>query len=80
MIKTRLLESGVKVFINVCQHEQIGESGLVKKLDEHGDEVSLFFSALPSLPAPRPFHFPCLDLMPPWASIHWGTEVFPTRR
>lgn len=39
VLKTKVLESGVKVFINVCQHERIGESGLRKKLDDTGKEV-----------------------------------------
>lgn len=29
----------MKVFVNVCQHERIGESGMVKKLDKDGQEV-----------------------------------------
>lgn len=39
VVKTKLIGSGMKVFINVCQHELIGESGMVKKLDDNGDEV-----------------------------------------
>lgn len=41
MIKTKVLDTGVKVFVNVCQHERIGESGMAKKLDDDGLEVSL---------------------------------------
>lgn len=29
----------MKVFVNVCQHERIGESGMTKKLDKEGQEV-----------------------------------------
>ncbi|CAM9230130.1 unnamed protein product [Scytosiphon promiscuus] len=39
VIKTKLLETGMKVFVNVCQHERIGESGMMKKLDKEGQEV-----------------------------------------
>ncbi|CAM9583386.1 unnamed protein product [Ascophyllum nodosum] len=39
VIKTRLLDEGIKVFVNVCHHERIGDSGLVKKLDRDGNEV-----------------------------------------
>lgn len=39
MLKTKLVDKGMKVFVNVCQHERIGESGMVKKLDKDGQEV-----------------------------------------
>lgn len=39
VIKTRSMEDGVKVFVNVCRHERIGDSGFVKKLDKDGNEV-----------------------------------------
>ncbi|CAM9469615.1 unnamed protein product [Ectocarpus fasciculatus] len=39
VIKTKLVDKGMKVFVNVCQHERIGESGMVKKLDKEGKEV-----------------------------------------
>lgn len=39
MIKTKLLDTAMKVFVNVCQHERIGESGIMKKLDKDGAEV-----------------------------------------
>lgn len=42
-IKTKVLETGVKVFVNVCQHERIGESGMAKKLDKDGLEVQAAF-------------------------------------
>lgn len=39
VIKTRSMKDSVKVFVNVCQHERIGDSGFVKKLDKDGNEV-----------------------------------------
>ncbi|CAM9412778.1 unnamed protein product [Ectocarpus sp. 12 AP-2014] len=39
VIKTKLVDTGIKVFVNVCQHERIGESSMVKKLDKEGQEV-----------------------------------------
>lgn len=39
VLKTKLVDKGMKVFVNVCQHERIGESGMVKKLDKDGQEV-----------------------------------------
>lgn len=39
MIKTKLLDTGMKVFLNVCQHEQIGESSMMNRLDQDGKEV-----------------------------------------
>lgn len=39
VIKTKLVDKGMKVFVNVCQHERIGESAMVKKLDKEGQEV-----------------------------------------
>ena len=39
VLKTKLVDKGMKVFVNVCQHERIGESGMVKKLDTDGQEV-----------------------------------------
>eukprot|EP00903_Cladosiphon_okamuranus_P022389 g20592.t1 len=39
VLKTKLVDKGLKVFVNVCQHERIGESGMVKKLDKEGEEV-----------------------------------------
>ncbi|CAM9439131.1 unnamed protein product, partial [Hapterophycus canaliculatus] len=39
VIKTKLLQAGMKVFVNVCHHERIGESGMMKKLDKEGHEV-----------------------------------------
>ncbi|CAM9119874.1 unnamed protein product [Ectocarpus sp. 6 AP-2014] len=39
VIKTKLVDKGMKVFVNVCQHERIGESSMVKKLDKEGQEV-----------------------------------------
>lgn len=43
MIKTKVVDTGVKVFVNVCQHERIGESGMTKKLDKDGKEVQAAF-------------------------------------
>ena len=40
-IKTKVVDTGVKVFVNVCQHERIGESGMAKKLDKDGLEVQV---------------------------------------
>lgn len=39
VMKTRSMEDSVKVFVNVCQHERVGDSGFVKKLDKDGNEV-----------------------------------------
>lgn len=39
VVKTKLVDTGMKVFVNVCQHERIGESNMVKKLDKDGQEV-----------------------------------------
>lgn len=39
MIKTKLLDTSMKVFVNVCQHERISESGMIKRLDKDGVEV-----------------------------------------
>lgn len=39
VIKTKLVGAGMKVFLNVCQHERIGEAGMMKKLDKDGNEV-----------------------------------------
>lgn len=36
----------MKVFVNVCQHERIGESSMVKKLDKDGQEVGTACSLL----------------------------------
>ncbi|CAN0558057.1 unnamed protein product, partial [Ectocarpus sp. 8 AP-2014] len=41
VIKTKLVDKGMKVFVNVCQHERIGESSMVKKLDKEGQEVGV---------------------------------------
>lgn len=45
VIKTKLLDTGMKVFVNVCQHERIGESSMVKKLDKDGQEVGMRVSS-----------------------------------
>ena len=34
------------MFVNVCQHERIGESSMVKKLDKDGQEVGTACSLL----------------------------------
>ncbi|CAN0354244.1 unnamed protein product, partial [Ectocarpus sp. 13 AM-2016] len=39
VIKTKLVDTSMKVFVNVCQHERIGESSMVKKLNKEGQEV-----------------------------------------
>lgn len=39
VIKSKVVESGIKVFINICQHERIGKSEMIKKLDQEGNEV-----------------------------------------
>ncbi|CAM9957127.1 unnamed protein product [Sphacelaria rigidula] len=39
VIKSKVMESGIKVFVNICQHERIGKCEMVKKLDNDGNEV-----------------------------------------
>lgn len=65
VIKTKLVETGMKVFVNVCQHERIGESGLMKKLDKEGQEVrqaATLISAKERDPSP-PRHVACFVVM-----------------
>lgn len=45
VLKTKLIDTGMKVFVNVCQHERIGESSMVKKLDKEGQEVGMHLSS-----------------------------------
>lgn len=40
VIKTKLVDTGMKTFVNICHHACISESGMVKKLDDEGKEVS----------------------------------------
>ncbi len=32
-------ENGMKIFINICQHDELGLPGMKKKIDENGEEV-----------------------------------------
>lgn len=56
VVKTKLVDTGMKVFVNVCQHERIGESNMVKKLDKDGQEVRDRLSVF-DLPAVSPSSF-----------------------
>ena len=38
-IKTKVLPAGVKLFINICTHEEIEAPSLKKKLNDDGESV-----------------------------------------